>query len=378
MMLPFKHGKVITSAYFVNRKNDIVHLQNNFQSKINTIIISPRRWGKSSLVIEASKKLARKNKQLKFVYLDMFNIRNEAEFYEVFTKELLKASYSGLEEVLQKSKSFFKQLVPKFSFGLDPQQEFTVGFNWEDVMKSPTEILNLPEVISKEKGIEIVVCIDEFQNIGHFSKHIEFQQKLRSHWQHHQVATYCLYGSKRHMMTEIFEHKAMPFYKFGDVFFLQKISTIHWVKYIVKKFRESNKIISNKNAEILVNLVENHSYFVQQFANVVWMNTSSKVSKGIIELSITQLIDQYDMLFQKELDDLTNHQVNYLKALINKEPQLSNKSTIRKYKLGTSSNVNRAKKGLIIKEVIDVFGKKIEFLDPLFKLWFKRVYMQLH
>lgn len=178
------------------------------------------------------------------------------------------------------------------------------------------------------------------------------------------------------MMTEIFEHKSMPFYKFGDVFFLQKISTQHWVKYIMKKFKETEKIISKKNASILVSLIENHSYFTQQLANIVWLNTKKATTKRIIEESITQLINQYDMLFQRELDGLTNHQVNFLKALVNKEPQLSNKNTIRKYKLGTSGNVNRVKQALISKEVIDVYNNKIAFLDPLFKLWFQRVYMK--
>ncbi len=107
------------------------------------------------------------------------------------------------------------------------------------------------------------------------------------------------------------------------------------------------------------------------------MNTTKTTTKTILEQSIAQLLSQYDMLFQKELDGLTNHQVNLLKALVNKEPQLSNKNTIRKYRLGTSSNVNRAKKALILKEVIDVYNKKIEFLDPLFKSWFQRVYMNL-
>jgi len=297
MILPFKHGKVINGSYFVNRKKDIAYLQNNFQSKINTIIISPRRWGKSSLVMEASKDLAKKNKKIKFVYLDMFNIRNEAEFYEVFTQKILEASYTSWEERIKKSKLFFKHLLPKFSFGLDPQAELSVSFNWEDAIKTPSEILNLPETISKEKKIEIVVCLDEFQNVAHFKKPVEFQKKLRAHWQHHQIATYCLYGSKRHMMTEIFEHKAMPFYKFGDVFFLQKISTQHWVNYILKKFTKSKKSIAPKDAEYFIKLVENHSYFVQQLANIVWMNTEKETTGIIIEQSVTQLINQYDMLY---------------------------------------------------------------------------------
>ncbi len=376
MRLPFKYGKVIESSFFVNRKEEIAYLQNNFTSKINTILISPRRWGKSSLVVKASKDLMKKNKKIKFVYLDMFNIRSEEEFYEIFTIEILKISYNRWEERVENSKKFFKQLIPKFSYGFDPQNEFSISFNWDDVIKNPTEILNLPETISKNKKIEIVVCLDEFQNINHFENPLEFQKKLRAHWQHHQIATYCMYGSKRNMMAELFENKSMPFYKFGEMFFLKKISTNHWVKYIVKQFKKTNKLITPKTAEHLTKLVENHSYFTQQLANVVWVNTKDNATIKIVDQSLNKLIEQYDMLFLKEIDNLTNHQINFLKALVNNEPQLSNKKTINKYKLGSSSNINRVKKALITKEVIDVYYKKIEFLDPLFKRWFERVYMR--
>ncbi|MCF6350127.1 MAG: hypothetical protein L3J23_03730 [Flavobacteriaceae bacterium] len=376
MELPFKHGKVVETSYFVNRKEEIHHLQNNFISKINTTLISPRRWGKSSLVLKASKDLTKKNKRIRFVYLDLFNIRSEEEFYKTFTKEVLKVSYTKWEDRLKKATEFFKQLIPKFSFGIDPQNEFSVSFNWHDVMENPSEILNLPEVISKEKKIEIVICLDEFQNIGHFNNPLAFQKKLRAHWQYHQIATYCMYGSKRNMMTEIFEHKSMPFYKFGDVIFLQKISTTHWVKYIIKKFKKTNKVISHELAKNIVKLVENHSYYTQQLANKVWLNTADKVSKKNIEKSINQLIENYEMLFQKELDTLTNQQVNLLKAIVNNELQLNNKNTIKKYNLGTSSSVTSAKKALILKEVIDIYNKEIIFLDPLFKNWFQHFYIQ--
>ncbi len=84
---------------------------------------------------------------------------------------------------------------------------------------------------------------------------------------------------------------------------------MHWVKYIVKKFDKTHK----KNTKSFVDLVENHSYFTQQLANVVWMNTTKTTTKTILGQSIVQLLSQYDMLFQKELDGLTNHQANFLK-----------------------------------------------------------------
>ena len=376
MKLPFKHGKIIESSFFVNREKEITYLQHNFESKINTIVISPRRWGKSSLVMKASKDLARRNKTIRYVYIDMFNVRTEQEFYQVFTEELLKVSYAKWEERIKKAKDFFKQVIPKFSFGVDPQNEFSVSFDWEEVEKNPSEILNLPETLSKAKKIEIVVCLDEFQNISHFKNHLEFQKKLRAHWQHHQIATYCLYGSKRHMMTELFESKSMPFYKFGDVLFLKKIETDHWVKYITKQFKKTEKEISVRLAEKITITVENHSYFVQQLSNVVWRNTKIHCTNKNVNDAIEELTEQYDLLFHKEIDSLSNPQINYLKAMVNKVEGMSSGKVIKRYNLGSSANVSIIKKALIKKEIIDAYGRSIEFLDPLFKLWFERVYMR--
>jgi hypothetical protein len=376
MSLPFKYGKVVEDAYFINRQKEIAHLQQNFLSGINTIIISPRRWGKSSLVKKATKEFAPKHKNFRFVYLDMFNIRTESEFYHAFTTEIINATYTKWEDFLKNAKNFFSQLVPKLSIGIEPMNEFSIGLDWEEVQKKPTEILNLPEKISKEKNLNIVICIDEFQNLSFFEEPLEFQKKLRAHWQHHQKVNYCLYGSKRNMMISLFESKSMPFYKFGDLYFLSKIETSHWIPYIQEKFKHSKKSITQDEISYLVEKVENHPYLVQQLANNVWLNTDKKANKEIIEKSIDQLTEQYEMLFQRELDTLTNHQINFLKALVNKEEQLSNKKTLKKYNLGTSGNINRIKTALVTKEIIDIYNKKITFIDPSFKLWFERVYMK--
>lgn len=377
MLLPFKYGKVVDEKFFINRNKEIEILSQNILASINVILISPRRWGKSSLVQIATKALAKKNKRVKICHIDLFSIRSEQEFYEQFANSVISASATKWEERIQHVRLFLKNIVPKIGFGVDPDAEISLKLDWEQVSKNPSEILQLPERISKQKNIKMVVCIDEFQNIAHFDNPLAFQKKLRSQWQHHQIATYVIYGSKQHMMTQLFEHKSMPFYKFGDVLFLQKIDNSHWKKYIVKKFRSTEKKISNTQASKLAQLVENHSYFVQQFANIVWINTKHVCDEAIIEDSLNLLLDQHELLFMKEIDYLSNTQVNFLKAVCNHEKQLSSKHIINKYKLGTSANVIKIKKALVGKEIIDVLQKKVDFQDPLFKIWLIKKFFKL-
>ena len=80
----------------------------------------------------------------------------------------------------------------------------------------------MEEALAAKK--QIILCIDEFQNISEFDHPVDFQKKLRAHWQLHQHVTYCLYGSKRHMLMEVFSSPSMPFYKFGDIIFLENLA----------------------------------------------------------------------------------------------------------------------------------------------------------
>ena len=373
---PFIYGKIASGNAFTDREEEQKRLSNNIASGISSVLISPRRWGKSSLVAQAANELQRKNLELRFCFLDLFNVRSEHEFYTNFTKEILRVSFSKWKERIESTKNFFKQITPKFNVGIDPVNDFSVSLDWNEVKKSPEEILNLPEVISKKRNIKIVVCLDEFQNIAFFENPLAFQKKLRAQWQHHKVAAYCLYGSKRHMMTELFESKSMPFYKFGDVIFLEKISEVYWINFITRGFNRTGKSISETLAAQIARQMENHPYFVQQFAYNVWNATKKNCTEHDLNSSLDELLTQHSILFQREVDSLTNPQINFLKALCSNVKQFSAAETLRNFQLGTSANVNRIKESLVKKEVIDITPHNIEFIDPLFKVWFSTIYMK--
>lgn len=377
METPFVFGKVASSDYFTNRKDEITRLISNFNLKINTIIISPRRWGKSSLVKKASEITQQSNSKIKFCFIDMFNIRSEEHFYQLLSQEVLKASSTKLEEILDISKKFLSLILPKISFSPDLNSEFSISADWEQVKKQPDEIIDLAENVAKSKNIQLVVCIDEFQNISGFDEPVEFQKKLRSHWQYHQNVSYCLFGSKRHMLLDVFNSQSMPFYKFGDILFLNKITEEHWIPFIISRFLSTEKTISETNARLICTLAENHSFYVQQLAHLTWVNTEKECSENVIITAYENLLLQLGFLYQTNTDALSNTQINFLEAVLNSENQFSSKEIIKKYRLGTSANVNRIKQALTNKEIIEIQGNNVEFLDPMYKNWLKKHYFRI-
>lgn len=340
-------------------------------------VISPRRWGKSSLVNKAALTASKKDIKLRFVFIDLYNVRSEEEFYILLAKHILLASSSRMEELIDKAGKFMGKLIPKLSFSTEPNSDFNISFDWESVKKDPDDILNLPENLAKEKNIKFVICIDEFQNISSFGDTLVIQKKLRSNWQKHQNTTYCLYGSKRHMLIDVFTSVSMPFYKFGDIIFLQKIEKKALQKFIIKRFNDTGKTIDKTSAGNVVDKAECHPYYVQQLAQLVWLRTADVCNTNIVEEAHQGLIMQLDFLFQANTDNLSNTQVNFLKALLEGVEQLSSKETLRNYRLGTSANVQRIKTSLENKDILDLYGNRISFIDPMYKYWLKTVYFRI-
>ena len=376
METPFIFGKLVSGDDFTNRFNEIIRLKNNFLSGVNTIIISPRRWGKSSLVEKATLEILKENNNIKIIAIDLFNVRVEDDFYRILAEHVIRGTATKLQEVLAFTKKFFKQWIPRISFSPDNFQEFSLGLNWSEVKKQPDEILDLPQQIAQANGWKMIVCIDEFQNIAFYHDPVAFQKQLRSHWQQHKSVSYCLFGSKRHMLMHVFTSPSMPFYKFGDIMFLEKIATHDWENYITRRFLATGKEIDPEQSGRIASLVDNHPYYVQQLAQLCWLRCDKKLTGEVIEQSLDSLTLQLSLLFQNLTESFSTTQVNYLRALINEETRFSSKETIQKYHLGTSANVSRIKKALIDKEIIDSLDGTGVFLDPVYKIWLKRYYFR--
>lgn len=374
---PFTFGKIADTDNFTDRDAECRRLYQNFTSLINTIIISPRRWGKSSLVKNVAEKIKAENKEVIICMLDIFNIKTEMDFYVSLAQSVLQSTSNKWEELAKNAKQFLSHLLPSISFSPDAQSEISFGISWTEMAKNVDEILDLAETIAKAKNIHIVVCIDEFQGINEFENSLAFQRKLRSHWQQHQNVSYCLYGSKRHMLLDIFSNASMPFYKFGDILFLEKIDNAVWGKFIQKRFHDTGKEISKENAEMLAGLVENHSYYVQQLAQQSWLRTDKISDESIIRESYDVLKNQLSLLFVGLIESLTNKQIDFLKAIVSGETTLSSKDVLEKYKLGTSANVIKIRESLLSKEIIDFNAQSIEIQDPMFKIWLKTDYFKM-
>lgn len=371
---PFIFGIATSGDNFTDRKKETERLLLNFQHGVNTVLISPRRWGKTSLVQKVCR-LAQSDK-LKIVYLDIFSCRSDKEFYNAFATAIIKQTSSKFEEWLDNAKLFLSRITPKISIGSDPMTDFSISLEMNPKSEDIDEILQLPEKIAQKKNCSIVICIDEFQQIAEFSDSKTFQKRLRTVWQLQKNVSYCLFGSKKHLMNELFENKSYPFYKFGDAIYLQKIGTQDWVEYICNRFSVTGKQISEQLAERICQAVDNHSSYVQQLAWLVWIHTDKIATEKDFESAYQDIIDQNTPLFEKQTESLTTYQMNFLRAVLDGvHSEFTKQEILNKYQLGTSANISIVKRALEKKELIEIEKRKISIPDPILKEWLRREFV---
>lgn len=373
MRSPFVFGKIAAGSCFMDREQECAQMVDNFCNLTNTVLISPRRWGKSSLVRRASERAAERDKQLRICHLDIFNVRSEEEFYEKLAECVLTSTSSRWEEMMSAARRYLSSLMPVLSVG-DPQNSVSFSFTKKPVRNNADEVLDLAERIAEEKKLSLVVCIDEFQQIACFDDPEAFQAKLRSHWQLHQRVAYCLYGSRRHMMTEIFTNPGKPFYKFGQNIFLDKIARVHWPPFIISKFRETGKSISEVQCLKIAELTEDNPYYIQQLSEMVWNRTAQVCEDEMIADAFQSLVESQAGLNLALTQTLTITQQNLLHAIVDGVVQLTSASVLEKYGLKNSLTVQRAKKVLVRLDILDDFGRVITMEDPIYAWWLRHIY----
>ena len=368
---PFVFGVRVEGETFTDRIEETERLKMNFIYGVNTILISPRRMGKTSLVDKVCSLV--EGQDVRIARIDAFSCRSEYDFINSFATAIVRATSNRWEEWIENAKVFLSRFVPKISFGQDPLNDFSVTLEYNASNTTTEDVLALPEKIAEEKGYRIVVCIDEFQQIGDFQDSLTFQKKLRSVWQLQKRVSYCLYGSKKHIMETMFQNYSYPFYRFGDIIYLQKISEEDWVKFICARFEATGKHIPENIAKEICNLTDRYSSYVQQLAWFVWLKTQNTATEEDLRYAVNKLLDSCEPLFIQQTEDLSSYQMNFLRAIIEGvNTGFTQSSILSKYHLGTAANITRLKKSLTEKDLImTVSAKRIEMCDPILSLWLR-------
>lgn len=369
----FNYSEIAHDIHFVGRESEIKKLSSDFIFLTNTAVLAPQGWGKSSLARQAAKVASQKEKSLRFAYVPLSNVRNEERFYELLVEGVLKAVSTSKKEVLDNVGKYFSEIFPKISFASDGVESLNVDFDWDDVRRNQNDLLDLPCSIAKDKGVKLVVCIDDFQMISLFSDPDALLDLFKARWSRHSGVAYCICGSAL-SLVEKFVKSTPLFYRYGDVLRLGKIPVSQMAAYVRERFADSAKYLDIETATLIVELVENHPLYVQQLAHQSWLAASVVCSQEVIRNAHETMVSQMGLVFENLTSSLTTQQLCYLHAVLAGETVISTSEVLFRHHISSATSASRSKTALLERGIISNVDGKICFSDPIYACWLKSRY----
>ncbi len=368
---PFKYGAIVSGLYFTDREKEIKELITDFINGQHIIISSPRRYGKSSLVLKAMENA--KSKGALGIYVDLFRASSKKRFAEIFSTAIARGTQSKISQVGRTLKEIIPSIIPKVVLKGEGEMEFDIEFgNREtDIDSLLDNMFDAPQKIALRKKKRVIVIFDEFQEIANFNGQ-QLQKVLRAKIQHHQQVTYCFLGSKRQLISELFLKQKSPFYRFGKMIELNKIPRSEMVKFIEKNFRKTQMVLKKDLIEEILDITDNHPYFIQMFCYELWNNCfrKGKVEISDLSYSLSRLLDNQSYAYVNIWESLSPKQKNLVMALSQGSyTHLQSQETVTRFELGTPATVNKNLKALEAHQILERTNREYRFADPFLGKW---------
>lgn len=346
-------------------------------------IYEPPKSGKMSLIRQTLYDLRDNGVQFMACFVDMLNVRTLEEFLLKFGTSVLKSSSSTPDEYAQVVASHLDGTHFVFDRMMYMTRGEVLSLNWSPDRNDIERLLELPQRLASEKGIRYIVVFKEFQNLMNADEYedvfriMETMMKERDR-QTPYPAVYVMSGAMVNAMKYIFEEKRW-FYRQVNHVALSPVDQKEIIEHVVKGFLNGmGKSFDRNLAMGACELFKSNLWYINHLSAICDALSKGFVTETMMLDALSSMIAIHQPRFISMVNDLTDHQLSLMKAVLDGVVKFSASEVIEKYHLNSSANVRRVKDALKKKEVI-TFNEKDEpvILDPLFEYWLRKFYFEM-
>jgi hypothetical protein len=375
---PFVYGEVVTSAAFADREQERDRLARDLAEGQKVFLISPRRYGKSSLIRDVMKGLAAQ--RVLTVEVTVAASSSYVGFLEAYARALLSADTpaSGFRRW---AAELLTAVHPQLR--LDPQPggdartsiSFPAVRSPRDTARLADEIFALPARIADARRQRLAIALDEFQAITAFDD-ANVEHALRAAVQQQRSVGYVFAGSEPSLMERMITSRR-PFYKAGPVVRLGKIDERVFAAFIETKFTRSGIRPEDGLGEAIVELAGNVPYDVQRLAHETWDDVKAAGRKAAslddLHLTLGRLLDEQHTMFEEAWQRLTLVQRGVLRAIVLENGRELLSAGVRdRHRLPAASSVQSALAALVRQDIVMKDQERYVVNDSLYREWMAR------
>ena len=379
MDTPFVYDRFVTGKNFIGRKTECTIMSNLLESGEHIVLYGRPKSGKMSIVQQTLFNRRMSGRQFMVAHASLSNVRNLEQFLLKFGTAVIKAVSSTAVE--------YEALITKYldgtHFVFDRSRfascDEVVSLNWTPDMNDVYKMIRLPQRIAEERCRPYYVILEDFQNImlaEEYDDVFKLMEELFRERNRMQPASasFIIAGSQVNAMKFIFEEKKY-FYRLVEKITMSAVDDREIIEYIVKGFMVSGKVIERDLVLGACKLFRGDMWYLNHFTSICDTMSRGYINEGILMEALKTIISIHEPRFYAIVNDLTDHQLSLLLAILDGVTRFSASEVIEKYRLNSSANVRRVKDALKKKEVI-TFNEKDEpvVLDPLFEYWVGKHY----
>jgi hypothetical protein len=385
---PFVYGEIVSAAAFADREDERERLRRDLASGQKVFLISPRRYGKSSLVRDVMRSLARK--RILTVEVTVAASSSYIGFLESYARALVAAE-TPPGRMKRWAAELFRAIKPEIRLDIDPlglrqgsggqagRAGFALSFpavrSARDIARVAAEVFALPARIAEVRGQRLAIALDEFQAIASFDGGA-VENALRAAVQDQRQVGYVFSGSEPSLMERMLGPRR-PFYKAGPVMRLEKIDPADFAAFIEARFEGSGVRPEPGLGDAIVEAAANVPYDVQRLAHETWddVKESGRNTVGLDEVHATliRLLGEQHMVFEESWQRLTLPQRAVLRALVLEEGRELMSADVRtRHRLPGTSTIQAALAALLRQDIIARDEGGYVTVDSLYREWVAR------
>jgi len=361
MNSPFPYDRLPTVSEFFGRTVELQKLATMAENSNNLLIHSKRRMGKSSLI----KTFFEKNSDTYLcVYVDIFDIVSKEDFAKQLLKALANAGKFDLKTTIKNFTSLFKRVrveptidVNTLEYSIKP---IVATLTFEEMMEDFFSSLN-----ELSKTNKIVLAIDEFQQIANITD-VKIDALMRKNIQERKNISYIFLGSKRHLLTSLFEYKS-PLYELATHYELKPLELEAIFEYAKKQLD-----ISLDMCEYIYQKSDGETKMIQQILHLLYIQKEQTVSKEQIDIVTNEIINSKDSSYKLLFDTLGNKQKTALKIVGKYKSGVFALAILTEYNI-KKQTLQSSIDTLLKKELIDKEDERYFIPDRTFELWVERL-----
>lgn len=395
MTNPFVYGEVVPAASFVDREVEVDRLTRDLLAGQKVFLISPRRYGKSSLVRRALEAAERSGALAIEVTVSSYS--SYVAFLEGYARALVAADSAahraGIGRASQAgTRAWLRDLLGgvRHEIRFEPGDEggridiaFPAARTERDISLLAQEVFALPGRIADAGRRPLAIALDEFQAIASFdggdgrgARMHQVEHALRAAVQRQRAVGYVFSGSEPTLMERMLGRNR-PFYKAGPVMRLEKIDADRFAEFVEARFRATRMHAEPGLGAAIVELAGNLPYDVQRLAHELWDDARAMGRKtvGVEDLheSLKRLLGEHETLFEATWQRFTLAQRAALRAAVLEQGRELLSGDVRtRYRLGGPSTVQASLNALVREDVLAREGSHYVVVDSLFREWVAR------